>query len=268
MKSDEWHAARRLGIGGSDATIIASGDKDAILRIWREKRGESEPEDLSAVLPVRMGMATEAFNAQWFQERTGHSVICEQLAVVSEEFQFMRCTLDGLVDDGSTEDMMRMPVFEAKHVSAFQKADEPRQKYYAQLQHNMKVTGATKAYLSVFRGTFEWDLHVVEADALYQAQLIEAERRFWDAVQSGEPPVSVEIAAPVEPVKKIDMTGNNSWGVHAHIWTSNRGYARAFDTAAKSLKEMVDPDVMEASGHGVIITRAKTGALTIREAKQ
>ena len=39
---------RRAFIGGSDARIIMGDDEAALLRLWREKRGEVEPEDLSA----------------------------------------------------------------------------------------------------------------------------------------------------------------------------------------------------------------------------
>ena len=35
-------------VGGSDARIIMGSDEAALLRLWREKRGEVEPEDLSA----------------------------------------------------------------------------------------------------------------------------------------------------------------------------------------------------------------------------
>jgi hypothetical protein len=38
---------RRTFIGGSDARIIMGDDEVALLRIWREKGGEVEPEDLS-----------------------------------------------------------------------------------------------------------------------------------------------------------------------------------------------------------------------------
>ncbi len=40
-------ANRRIYIGGSDAKIIMSADEQALIRLWREKRGEIEPEDLS-----------------------------------------------------------------------------------------------------------------------------------------------------------------------------------------------------------------------------
>jgi predicted phage-related endonuclease len=41
---------RRQFIGGSDARIIVGNDEPALLRLWREKRGETEPEDLSGNL--------------------------------------------------------------------------------------------------------------------------------------------------------------------------------------------------------------------------
>ena len=62
MKSSLWtkpYETRRAFIGGSDARIIMGTDETALLRLWREKRGEAEPEDLSANLIVQLGAATE-----------------------------------------------------------------------------------------------------------------------------------------------------------------------------------------------------------------
>ena len=42
-------------IGGSDARIIMGTDEAALLRLWREKRGEVNPEDLSGNLIVQLG---------------------------------------------------------------------------------------------------------------------------------------------------------------------------------------------------------------------
>lgn len=49
---------RRQFIGGSDARTIMSGDEAALIRLWREKRGEVQPEDLSGNLVVQLGVAT------------------------------------------------------------------------------------------------------------------------------------------------------------------------------------------------------------------
>ena len=55
-------ADRRAFIGGSDARIIMGEDEAALLRLWREKRGEVEPEDLCGNLIVQLGNATEEPN--------------------------------------------------------------------------------------------------------------------------------------------------------------------------------------------------------------
>jgi predicted phage-related endonuclease len=62
---------RRFFIGGSDARIIMGDDEPALLRLWREKRGEVEPEDLSANLIVQLGLVTEDLNRRWYQANTG-----------------------------------------------------------------------------------------------------------------------------------------------------------------------------------------------------
>ena len=61
-------------IGGSDANTILSGSGERILRLWREKRGQEAPEDLSDKLPVMLGSWTEAFNRQWYEKLVGHTV--------------------------------------------------------------------------------------------------------------------------------------------------------------------------------------------------
>jgi predicted phage-related endonuclease len=65
---------RRAFIGGSDARIIMGNDEAALLRLWREKRGELEPEDLSRNLIVQLGLATEVLNQRWYQTNTGEVI--------------------------------------------------------------------------------------------------------------------------------------------------------------------------------------------------
>jgi predicted phage-related endonuclease len=66
--------SRRHFIGGSDARIIMSSNEDALLRLWREKRGEVEPEDLSANLVVQLGVVTEPLNRTWYERNTGRTI--------------------------------------------------------------------------------------------------------------------------------------------------------------------------------------------------
>src|SRR3984893_1430937 len=88
---------RRLFIGGSDARAIMGNDEAALLRLWREKRGEVEPEDLSDNLVVQLGVATEDLNRRWYEANSGQTVADVQRWVRHPIVQWMGATLDGRI---------------------------------------------------------------------------------------------------------------------------------------------------------------------------
>ena len=90
-------ANRRRFVGGSDARIIMGDDEAALLRLWREKRGEVEPEDLSGNLIVQLGLATEDLNRRWYEANTGQVVTDIQERVFHPALKWMAATLDGRV---------------------------------------------------------------------------------------------------------------------------------------------------------------------------
>ena len=90
-------AGRRYFIGGSDARIIMGNDEAALLRLWREKRGEVEPEDLSANLIVQLGLATEELNRRWYELNSGQVLTDVQRKVRHPALRWMAATLDGRV---------------------------------------------------------------------------------------------------------------------------------------------------------------------------
>src|SRR6202171_5952062 len=94
MKSNSWTKAigdRRTFIGGSDARIIMGDDEDALIRLWREKRGEVEPEDLSDNLIVQLGSVTEDLNRHWFERNTKFAQPRSLGRKVSDEFTVPLC---------------------------------------------------------------------------------------------------------------------------------------------------------------------------------
>ena len=106
--AQHWHRAdRRYFIGGSDARIIMGDDEPALLRLWREKRGKSEPEDLSGNLIVQLGTATEPLNRLWYERNTGNTITDVQRRVMHPVLKWMAATLDGVVQTTGA-------VFEAK----------------------------------------------------------------------------------------------------------------------------------------------------------
>jgi predicted phage-related endonuclease len=139
-------ADRRYFIGGSDARIIMGDDETALLRLWREKRGEVEPEVLSGNLVVQLGVATEELNRRWYQANTGQILTDIQRQIRHPALRWMAATLDGRVEATGA-------VFEAKFMLPWAFSEEAAvEKYLPQLQHNMWVVAARSAVLSVITG--------------------------------------------------------------------------------------------------------------------
>src|SRR6516162_2314782 len=92
------YESRRSFIGGSDARIIMGNDEAALLRLWREKRGEAEPQDFSGNLIVQLGRATEELNRSWYERNTDRKVRDVQCHVRHSAIYWMGATLDGIVE--------------------------------------------------------------------------------------------------------------------------------------------------------------------------
>src|SRR5450755_4126051 len=85
---------RRSFIGGSDARIIMGADEGALLRLWREKRGEVESEDLSGNLIVQLGTVTEDLNRRWYERNSGHTIKHVQKRIQHPIHKWMAATVD------------------------------------------------------------------------------------------------------------------------------------------------------------------------------
>ena len=250
---------RRQFLGGSDARIIMGPDEAALIRLWREKRGEAEPADLSGDLIVQLGVATESLNRSWYERNTGQAITDIQRWVKHPVHRYLAATLDGFVNSLDA-------VFEAKFMLPWSFSEEAAiEKHMAQLQHNMLVTDAPSAALSIITGGGKWIEMTVPADALYQHFLITAERRFWRCVQTGETPRPYGIEPPrprVEAVRLVDMSGSNSWAEFAGLFCATRSAFLDHERARSELKALMPEDAKEATGHGVRAKRSKSGAVS------
>jgi predicted phage-related endonuclease len=250
---------RKSFIGGSDARIIMGDDLAALVRLWREKRGEVEPEDLSGNLIVQLGTATEDLNRQWYERNTGHAVGNVQRRIIHPIHKWMAATLDGLVEPGGA-------VFEAKFMLPWTFSEEAAaEKHMAQLQHNMWVVQARSAALSIITGGGKWVEIGVHADPLYQHLLLTAEKKFWRCVQCGEEPRLFGVEPPrprLEAVRRVDMAASNAWAEFSAIYCRTRQAHTEHEGAKAELKKLVPEDAKEAFGHGVRAKRSRSGAIS------
>jgi predicted phage-related endonuclease len=262
MKSripDISQADRRSFIGGSDARIIMGDDEAALLQLWREKRGEVEPEDLSGNLAVQLGAVTEQLNRQWYERNTGRVVTSVQRRVFHPVKRWMAATLDGIVEGTGA-------VFEAKFMLPWSFSEEgAAEKHMPQLQHNMWVIATRTAVLSIITGGGKWVEMTIAADPLYQHLLITAEKKFWHCVESGETPHLFGTETPrqpIEAVRAVDMNSSNAWAEFAAAFCRTRSAYLDHDAARTELKKLVPEDAKEAIGHGVRARRSKSGAIS------
>src|SRR5262245_56049327 len=249
---------RRFFIGGSDARIIIGSDEAALVRLWREKRGEAEPEDLSGNLIVQLGAATEELNRSWYERNTGRRVTDVQRRVRHSAIPWMVATLDGIVEGAGA-------VFEAKFMLPWSFSEEAAaEKYMAQLQHNMWVTNLRSSVLSIITGGGKWVEIAIPMDPLYLTVLVAAEKKFWRCVQSGETPHLINAEAPrprIEPIRIVDMSSANSWAQFASLFRSTREAFLDHERAKSELKALMPEDAKECIGHGVRAKRSKSGAV-------
>ena len=233
-------------------------DEAALLRLWREKRGEVEPEDLSGNLIVQLGLATEKLNRRWYQANTGRVVTDVQQWARHPTLRWMAATLDGRVEGGA--------VFESKFMLPWSFSEEAAaEKYMPQLQHNMWVVAARSAVLSVITGGGKWVEIKTHADPLYQHLIVTAERKFWRCVESGEPPALFGVEPPkprIEAVRIVDMSSSNAWAEFAAIFSRTRSAHLEHEQAKAELKRLVPDDAQQAIGHGVRAKRSKSGAIS------
>jgi len=250
---------RRGFIGGSDAQVIMGSDEAALLRLWREKRGEAEPEDLSDNLIVQLGLVTEPLNRHWFERNTGHVITDVQRWIEHPVIRWMAATLDGMVEQAGL-------VFEAKFMLPWSFSEEAAaEKYMPQLQHNIWLTNAKAAALSIITGGGRWVEITIRADPLYQHLLLTAEKKFWRCVESGEPPRLFGLEPPrprIEATRIVDMTASNAWAEFSGVFQRTRQAHLEHENAKAELKNLIPEDAKEAAGHGIRAKRSKSGAVS------
>jgi predicted phage-related endonuclease len=259
MQQDHANGGRRHFIGGSDARIIIGQDEKALIRLWQEKRGEVGPEDLSGNLIVQLGLATEDLNRTWYERNTGRSITAVQTRVKHPVIRWLAATLDGVVAGTGA-------VYEAKFMLPWSFSEEAAtEKYMAQLQHNMWVTNARMASLSIITGGGKWVEIAIAADPLYQHLLLTAEKKFWRCVQFGDTPRLFGVEPPrprIEAVRSVDMASSNAWAEFAALFGSTRSAFLDHERAKTELKALMPEDAKEAFGHGVRAKRSKAGAVS------
>ena len=233
-----------------DARIIMGQDEKALVRLWREKRGEAEPKDLSTNLVVQLGVVTEDLNRHWYERNTGKAVKNIQCRVNHPVIRWMAATLDGVVEGTGA-------VYEAKFMLPWSFSEEAAaEKHMAQLQHNMWVTNAKTAALSIITGGGKWVEIAIAAEFALPASpphgrkevlVVVGEWRSFLACSALEPPRPRIEAVRGRRHDFIQCLGRIRWRVSPEPEMAFLQH----ENAKTELKGLMPEDAKEASGHGI-----------------
>jgi predicted phage-related endonuclease len=186
---------RRHFISGSDARIIMGEDEEALLRLWREKLGEEAPAAPSDV--VQLSSATKDLNRRWYELNSGYHVSDIRRHMIHRTIPWMVGTLDGLVKETGA-------LFHAEFMLPRSSPEEAAaDKHIAKLQHNMLVAGTKKSVLSIISGGGKWIELWIDADPIFQTNLVAAEKAFWRSVKTGEPPAVFDCEPPKSRIEAV-----------------------------------------------------------------
>lgn len=149
MSHEEWLAARRKGIGGSDAAAIAGLNKwKSPVAVYLEKIGQAPEENVSSEAAY-WGTVLEDVVAQEFSKRTGLKVRRRNAILQHPEHSFMLANVDRLI-------VGEKAGLECKTASEYLKEewkdDEVPAQYLIQCQHYMAVTGYDAWWIAVLIG--------------------------------------------------------------------------------------------------------------------
>lgn len=207
MSHDEWLAARRNGVGGSEAAAIMGASPWATaLTVYVDKIGKAPEKDETEAM--RQGTDLEAYVAQRFTEATGLKLKRTNCIYQHPEHPWMLANIDrDVIGDAGG--------FEAKTTNLLNKSDfeagEVPLTYMWQCQHYMAVTGAPHWYLAVLVLGKAFHVFRIDRDETLIRQLIESEREFWEEhVEKQIPPLPTGTEQDEEAIKVIYPTASET----------------------------------------------------------
>ncbi len=200
MNREEWLEERKKGIGGSDASAIVGSNpyKDNI-KLWEEKTGIREAEDISNKPYVLYGTMMEPILRESFKiKHPEYEVLHEENTIIKHPvYPFLFASLDGILVNKETGEKGILEIKTSEVLRSMQKEkwkDRLPPNYYCQILHYLNVTGFT--FVKLFaeltydenyqaNKTYTIERKDVEEDIKY---LEEKEIEFWKYVENDKIP--------------------------------------------------------------------------------
>lgn len=269
MSHDKWLAARKEGIGGSDAAaILGMSEWSSAFDVWLDKTGRAEekPDNLNMMI----GRELEETVARLWASETGKKVTRCGFMLQNEEKSWLLADVDRMVT-GENAGLECKTTSSLSNIRKLKGGDFP-DAYYAQCVHYMAVTGADRWYLAVLELGIAKNFRtfVIERDESEIEALVNAEQEFWEGcVKRGSVPVpsgtdqTDEYIRSEYPVAKDESETVGLYGSEDDLagYLAKKAEAKALDKEITALEQrfklaLGDASKGKAQGFTVSFTNA------------
>lgn len=271
MLTPVQRAAREGKITGSFLPSLMAGNEAGIYDKWLELIGDPAwvPEDLSENWPVQLGSHVEPLALDWCERKTQHALTRRGEVVTHPVREYVACTLDAYREHDDT-------VIDAKASGAFMSLDHIIAYYTPQMIVQRACVQCRNAALLIVHGGAEPAEYPVAIDPDYERALWQRVDQFWRCVQNLTPPVRLRTLSPPDQWRTINLdldTADNRANWAAAIkpaletWNANHDSVESFEAARTEIKQLLPDDCRKLTWAGVVVTRARNRAITIKRAK-
>jgi len=192
---------RRQGIGGSDvAAICGLNPYRGALSVWLEKKGQSTEKQVTERMEI--GEFMEDSIAQLFAKKTGIKVKPSNAILQHPVHTFMLASVDRDIEGEEGEGVLECKNVGERMASEWkdkQGNDVVPEYYMLQVQHYLAVSGKQYAWVAALIGGNHLVTIRVPRDDTLIDELIEIERKFWNLVETDQPP-SIDDSKEAEEV--------------------------------------------------------------------
>lgn len=188
QRTPQWHAHRKKTLGASEiSAVMGFSPHTSTYDLWEEKRGigaEKEPN-----WAMDQGIKKEPEIKAFYEHLMGCNTV--DMTITYPEWNVASASLDAIEYDpktGKYGDVIAEFKYPSQKIVDGAKLKKLPLHYYAQVQWQLMVSGASKGYLLAYKSPDNYGLVEVQPDVEYQTKMLEAAKDFWVLVELGTPP--------------------------------------------------------------------------------
>ena len=186
---DEWLAARRLGLGGSDVgAVLGMSTYTSALEVYYSKVGESPEQEPTEAMEIGRDIESWILD-RWasMSQPIGGWVYPQLIAIQSKTFPFLLHSPDALIV--SEDHSEAIAGVEIKNVRSDHGWDPIPEFYYAQVQHGLLCSGLDRWIVVALVAGQKLITREIEPDKEMMGRIALESEKFWvDHVLKQKPP--------------------------------------------------------------------------------